>query len=410
MTFVRGLRCVHCRARYPLAPMFEGCPACATDGFASGVTPEYDYDALRAMLGGRPVAEAGIGLWRYRRLLPVLDRSHEVSLGEGDTSLVPVPRLARELGAAEVWIKDESGNPTWSFKDRNAAVAVSKAREFGAETLVAATSGNHGASVAAYAARAGLDCAALTYPGISAGNRILMQASGAQLVVTTPEGRRTLLRHAIRTLGWHPLTNTTDPPTNSAYGHEGYKTIAYEIVDQLGGRPPDLVAIPTAHAEGLFGIWKGFDELRLLGQLTEVPRMLACEPEGGPLHLAHAKGHPGIAVVPRTATVARGIDVTANTYIGVAALAQSNGLVVQASDEAILTAQRDLATEGFFVEPASAAALAGLRVAVDRRQLPRGLSIVVVNTSSGLKNLEAIVPLHEQPVTVAPTLTALGPV
>ncbi|MGH8931178.1 MAG: pyridoxal-phosphate dependent enzyme [Egibacteraceae bacterium] len=334
---------------------------------------------------------------------------HEVSLGEGDTPLVAVPRLARELGAAELWIKDESRNPTWSFKDRNAAVTVSKAREFGARTLVASTSGNHGAAVAAYAARAGLGCVVLTYPGIPAGNRILMQASGARLVVTTPEGRRMLLRQAVGELGWHPATNATDPPTNSAYGHEGYKTIAYELVDQLGGRPPDLVVIPTAYAEGLFGIWKGFDELRRLGRLTDVPRMLACEPKGGPLGVAYRSDHGAIAVVPRTATVARGIDVTANSYIGVAALVESGGLVVQASDDAILTAQRDLAADGFFVEPASAAGLACLRIATERQRLPSGLSIVVVNTSSGLKSLETLLPLYEEPVIVEPTLDALNP-
>lgn len=409
MSFVRSLRCVHCDARFPVAPMFEGCPACATDGFASGLTPDYDYGGLRETLGGSPLAETGLGLWRFRRLLPVVDPAHELSLGEGGTPLIPMPQLAAELRADEVWIKDESRNPTWSFKDRNAAVTVSKAVELGAETLVMSTSGNHGAAVAAYAARAGLRCVTLTYPGLSLGNRMLMQAFGAEVVVTRPEKRRAMLRQAVRELGWYPAGNFTEPPTNGAYGHEGYKTIAYELFEQLG-RLPDLVAVPTAYAEGLFGIWKGFDELRRLKRTVAVPRMIACEPEGGPLSVAHAGSAGAIAVVPRPTTVARGISVTANSYIGVAALVRSDGLVVQAGDEMIMSAQRDLAAQGFFAEPASAAGLACLRAAAARRQLPRGLSIVLVNTSSGLKNLEGILPLPAEPGTTAtPSLAALRP-
>ncbi len=404
MSLVRTLRCVHCGATYAVAPMFEGCPACATGGFASGLTPDYDYDAL----GPGPLVEEGAGLWRYRQLLPIVDRAHELSLGEGDTPLVSVPRLAAELRVKHVWIKDESRNPTWSFKDRHAAVTVAKAREFGADTLVTSTSGNHGAAVAAYAARAGLRCVALTYPGIPAGNRALMQAYGAELIVTTPEGRRALMREAVQRFGWYPATNYTELPTNGAYGHEGYKTIAYELADQLNGSPPDLIAIPTAYSEGLYGIWKGFDELQRLRRLPAVPRMVACEPEGGPLSVAYAGNGGVIAVVPRTPTVARGIGGTANSYMGLAALVQSDGLVLQADDGVILTAHRDLAAEGFFAEPASAAGLACLRVAAERGALPEGISIVLINTSSGLKNLEGVLPLYDEPPTVAPTLAAFG--
>jgi threonine synthase len=152
-SFATGLRCLRCAAQYPLGPACEGCPACATDTFRSSLTPEYDYDALRVDLGDGPLAEPGEGVWRYRRLLPVQDQSHDISLGEGRTALISLPRLARELGAATVLLKDESRNPTWSFKDRNVAVTVAKARELGANTVVAASSGNHGISVAAYAAR-----------------------------------------------------------------------------------------------------------------------------------------------------------------------------------------------------------------------------------------------------------------
>lgn len=387
-TYLRELVCVRCDTRFAVGPMSAGCPACRTETFASSVTPTYDYEQLRNDLGGEQLREPEVGIWGYRRLLPVQERRHEISLGEGGTPLVPLPSLAAELGAEQVWIKDESRNPTWTFKDRNAAVTVSKAVEFGARAIVVSTSGNYGASIAAYAARAGLDCIALTYPGIPEGTRTLIQAFGAHLKVVAPDERWAVMQHGMSEEGWYPASNYTDIPTNGAFGHEGYKTIAYEVAESLGSAP-DLVSVPTAYGEGLFGIWKGFDELMRLGRVAVVPRMLACEPAGGPLALAMEDPSRPIARVPRTPTVARGIGGSVNTYVSVAALHASDGTVAQADDEAIMAAQRTLAAEGFFVEPASAAALAGLRTLADDGHLSEGLRIVLVNTSSGLKNLEA---------------------
>lgn len=406
MNRAAGLRCVHCHAPYPLQAMFEGCPACATPDFASGLTPTYDYEAIRAEIGDGPIAEAAPGIWRFRRLLPVMDPAHELSLGEGGTAVIPVPRLAFELDAAEVWVKDESRNPTWSFKDRNAAVTVSKARELGAHTVVVSTSGNHGAAVAAYAARGGLRCVALTYPGLPVAVRVLMQAYGAELAVTTPEGRWALMREGVREHGWYPASNYTDVPTSGAYGHDGYKTIAFELHEQLGGVVPDLVVVPTAYAEGLYGVWKGFDELAVLGRIARAPRMIAAEPAGGPLGAAFERGD-GIARVPRRPTVARGIGGTVNAYLGVAALAASDGMVAQAADDEILAAQRDLSAEGVFAEPASATALAGLRSLARRGVLPPGLRIVLVNTSSGLKNLESMLASYPEPAQIGPSFSEL---
>lgn len=383
------LRCVYCGAEFPVVSMTSGCPACRSDDFASSLSPTYDYDQLAADLGTRSLATTGRGIWRYRDLLPVEDPVHEVSLGEGDTPLLPMPSLAPGLGAGQVWVKDESRNPTWTFKDRNAAVTVSKAVEFGAQTIVVSTSGNHGASVAAYAARAGLECIVLTYPGIPAGTRTMIEAAGARLVVTEPDRRWLLMAEGMREHGWYPASNYTDIPTNGAFGHEGYKSIAYEIVADLG-RVPDVVSVPTAYGEGLFGIWKGFDELVRLGRADRVPRMVACEPLGGPLVLSMEDPDRLVSKVERASTVARGIGGSVNSYISVAALQASNGLVAQPDDGSIMTAQRDLAARGMFVEPASAAGLAGLRRLTEEGLLPPASDVVLVNTSSGLKNVDAI--------------------
>lgn len=387
--YVRDLRCVNCDSRFPISPMHTGCPVCATDTFASGLTPYYDYQRLlRDSAGHHPLKGAGLGIWRYRALLPASGRHHEITLGEGGTPMVPLPRLAHELNAEQVWIKDEAHNPTHTFKDRNAAVTVSMARAFGAEAVVVSTSGNHGAAVAAYAARAGLRCVVLTYPGIPETTRTMIEAFGARLVVTDPEDRRALMADGIRNEGWYPASNFTDIPTSGAYGHEGYKTIAYEIAESLD-EIPDLVSVPNAYGEGLFGIWKGFDELVQLNQARRVPQMVACEPAGGPLAAAVEGAGGPIVTVPRNPSAPRGIGGGSNSYISVAALRASGGRVAQATEAAIVSAQRDLLSEGFFVEPASAAALAGLRAMSAQGALKAGLRIVLVSTSAGLKNMEA---------------------
>jgi len=180
--------------------------------------------------------------------LPVQQPTHEISLGEGGTPLVAVPELADELRADQVWIKDESRNPTWTFKDRNAAVTVSKALEFGADAIVVSTSGNYGVAIAAYAGRAGLDCVVLSYPGLPASASSLIQAFGARLIVTEPDNRWEVMADGIREHGWYPASNYTAIPTNGAYGHEGYKTIAYEIAETLGDIP-DAVSVPPRTAK-----------------------------------------------------------------------------------------------------------------------------------------------------------------
>lgn len=409
MSAAIGLRCVSCGARYPIGPMHEGCPACVTDDFRSGLTPEYDYDAVRAEMAGRSLSESGAGIWRFRRLLPVSDRSHEVSLGEGQTAVLPMPRLAHEAGLAEVWLKDESRNPTWSFKDRHASVTISMAVELGATVIMASSSGNHGAAVAAYAARAGLQAVVLSYAGLSQAASTVIQAYGATLAITTRDGRWTVIREGIERFGWYPATNFTSIPTNSPYGHEGYKAIAFELHEQLGGNVPNYVLVPTAYAEGLFGIWKGFDELHRLGLVPHVPRMVACEPEGGPLAEAIKDAARPIAQVEARPTVARGIGGSVNSFLGVAALRASNGLAVQASDDDILLAQGDLARLGVFAEPAAAASLAGLRTLRASGELEPGASAVLISTSSGMKHLAPMLETYPPPVELSePTISALA--
>ena len=255
----------------------------------------------------------------------------------------------------------------------------------------------------------------VTYAGISLALSLMIRAYGARLGITTREGRWEIVGAGVRTRGWFPATNFTDIPTCSAYGHEGYKTIAYELFEQLEGVVPDLVVVPVGNGEGLFGVWKGFSELELLGRTSSTPRMLAAEPAGAPLAgalAAQAGGGGAIGRVTSLKTVARGIGGTVSSYMSLHTVQGSGGLVAQVGDADVLSAQRDLAREGIFAEPASAAALAALRVAAGRGDLARESKIVLVNTSSGLKNLDAVADSYDAPLTLSaadPALELLSP-
>lgn len=385
--YALGLICVNCHAQFPFEPMVEGCPACRSEGFLSGLTVAYDYGAIRANVDWGSLR--GEGIWKYRELLPLEQPENEITLHEGNTPLVECRDWVKELGLRELYLKDESRNPTWSFKDRLCAVAVSKALDFGVQTVAISSSGNHGASTAAYAAPGGLACVVFTYHGISDAMKRLIQMYGAHLYVTTFEGRWQLLKEGMRRYGWLPTGNITSIPSCTPYGHEGYKTIAYEICEQRRWQCPDVVIIPSGYSEGLYGVWKGFRELHDLGLINRTPRMVAVEPEKrAALNRAYVEGNDGIATVNTDATAARGIGASTNSYIGYAALKESGGVAVAVSDEEALEAQAAMGRTGLYVEPASASVLAALRKLAIRRAFSGDEVVVCINTSSGLKGPE----------------------
>lgn len=394
--YALGLVCVNCGAQFPLQEMFEGCTECVSPKFRSGLTVAYDYEALHGKIGRNLFSSVGEGVWKYRELLPINKPVNEITLNEGNTPLVTFPQWAQQLGLKAVYIKDESRNPTWSFKDRLCSVAVSKALDFDRHTVAVSTSGNHGASTAAYAARAGLSCVVFTYPGISSTMRLLIQIYGAYLYVSSFEGRWKLLQEGMDRYGWYPMGNITDIPTCNPYGHEGYKSIAYEIYEQLDWQIPDVVIIPSGYSEGLYGVWKGFRELKLLGFTDKTPRMVAVEPERrAALNKAYSQGGEAIITVNADSTAARGIGSRINSFIGYSALKESSGLAVSVSDDDVLAAQAALGRSGVYCEPASAASVAGMRKIIKRGELTRDQVVVCINTSSGLKN--SVVPSDSMP-------------
>src|SRR5262247_4189636 len=275
-----ALQCLRCRAVYRDPRLFTGCPRCARESVNVNLSVALDPATLGAVTPASFPA-APRSLWRFRRLLPFPD-APPISLGEGATPLIHLERLGRRLGLLRLYAKDESQNPTWSYKDRLCSLAVTHAVATGARVITISSTGNHGASTAAYAARAGLPCVIFTVQSVPDTMKTLMQAYGAAVVACpTSESRWDLMREGIERYGWYPTSGFIAPPVGSnPWGVEGYKTIAYEIAEDLGWTAPDVVVVPSAYSDGLYGIWKGWTELQTLGLVKSAPRMIAAEPFG----------------------------------------------------------------------------------------------------------------------------------
>jgi threonine synthase len=347
------LHCVECGAEEPLGPRFEGCPRCAAEGRIASLEVRYDYARVRREGALEAWRRRDGGLWRFRELLPLDPEGELVTLNEGGT---PLLRLPTE-GPGRVWIKDETRNPTGAFKDRFQAVSLSVARALGFRKVAASTTGNHGTSLAAYAARAGLGCVVFCDPRAPVVQRQLMRFFGARVAVLA--ARRQHLAWLVRERKWYPSTNMTPRPVGTPFGVEGYKTIAFEVLMQLG-RLPDTVFVPVAAGDGLYGPWKGFRELGALGVSDPAPRMVAVQAAGcDPVVQGFVQGLSTVPVHPDPRTVALSIADETAGGVALRALRESGGAAVAVSDNAIGAAMRRLGRMGLAVEPSAATSVAG---------------------------------------------------
>ena len=393
--------------------MFEGCPKCAEEGHnvnLSAVLPVGSetwpgFFRANEQPNGEPCWD---GLWRYRDMMPV-GHDYITTLGEGQTPLLRLENLGESLGMGALFLKDEGRNPTWSYKDRFCSVAVSKARELEAKVITISTSGNHGAATAAYAAKAGLPCVVFTIPDVPDTIKTLMQVYGAYLIVVpTAQDRWALMRQCIDQFGWYPASGYMNPPVGSnPWGIEGYKTIAYEIVAQLGGRSPEWVIVPTAYGDGLYGTWKGFKELKAMGAIDRLPKMVAAE-RFGPLARTLELGSEQVSQVEASSSVAFSIANGISTYQALKALKESGGLANPASDEEIMEMQKTLAaSEGIYGEASSVIALNIAAKLRTQGQAAADDTVVAVLTSSGLKDTVATAKILPPPPQIAPELAEL---
>lgn len=323
-------------------------------------------------------------MWRYDALLHAT-AGEAVSLGEGNTPLVPVDRL----GLGPLWLKDESRNPTWSFKDRLASAAVTMAKKLGATVIASSSSGNAGAASAAYAARAGLPCVIVTYKAAAGPMLTQMRAAGAMLLTVAESADRwRVLSAAVDRFGWFPTTVYRGPAVGSnPFGIEGYKTIAYEIAEAMDWDVPDWCALPVCYGDALFGMWKGFEELRALGWIDRIPRFLAAEVSGSLTQaMADHLDMPRVCERARP-TVATSIGAAQATHQGVVALRASDGRSVFVDDTDILAWQAKLARiEGVYAESSAVATLPAIERLRADGSITRDARVVALLTATGLKD------------------------
>jgi threonine synthase len=385
MARVLGLQCLRCGAAYPADHYADDCPACRPVARSNLVVV---YDAAMLRPRPRPLSPLGAGLWRYGDLLPVQPEM-AVSLGEGNSPLHRLERIGANLGIAGLFAKDETRNPTWSFKDRLACMAVSAARGFAAQVIVSSSSGNAGAAAAAYAARAGLPCVVFTFKSAAGPMVTQMRAYGAAVVaVETKEDRWTLMEHAVRQFGWFPTSPFFGPVVGSnPYGIEGYKTLAYEIAEALQWQVPDWCVLPVCYGDALVGIWRGFSDMMALGWTDRMPRMVAAEVSGS---LTAALGERVDAppdIRRNQSSIAGSIGATRGTFQALEILRRSGGTAVTVDDDALTRWQQELAaSEGLYVEPSTAAAPAAVEQLVASGQISSSDRVVCLLTASGLKD------------------------
>jgi threonine synthase len=403
------LRCLRCGRRHRPSRGLYTCGKCG-----GKLDVIYDYEAVAAKISRIELSKRRGGVWKYFELLPLARKKNIVSLGEGGTPLIPARNLAKELKMKYLFLKDETRNPTSSFKDRPMSVGVSKAVEFGARTVVCASSGNAAIALAAYAAKAGIKCYAYVPAGAPESKVAQLLMHGARVVQPKAGGAGDptyqLMLQSWKKFGWHPI------PSGGAfnpYQPEGSKTISYEICEQLGWQAPDWVIVPTGAGTLLSGNAKGYFEFEQIGLIKGVPRLVAIQAEGcAPIVKAFREGTPPYEIPPwpDPRTVAGGLidPYPWDADTAIPAIKRSGGTAETVNDAEILEAVKRLArSEGIFAEPSGAAGLAGLKKLLDGGVISRSDVVVVEVTGGGLKDVATALKMVERPEVIEPKLEQL---
>jgi len=351
----------------------------------------YDLERAARTLTRETLSGRVASLWRYREVLPVEDDRNVLSLGEGMTPLIKAERLGAKLGLSNLFIKDEGINPTGSFKARGMAVAISMAKELGVQKLAVPSAGNAAGALAAYAAKAGLPSFIFMPNDTPRANIIECQQTGAH--VTLIDGLITdcgkIIAERKEKEGWFDVSTLKEP-----YRVEGKKTMGYELAEQLNWQLPHVILYPTGGGTGLIGMWKAFDEMEQMGWIgSRRPRMVTVQAEGcAPIVKAFAAGTTAGADVPNAHTVASGLRVpkAVGDFIMLDILRKSGGTALAVTDEELIAAVREIGSaEGIFAAPEGAACLPALKKLLAGGKVDPGESIVLFNTGTGAKYLEA---------------------
>lgn len=386
---VKHLECSFCHREYEAKRLHNVCTECGKP-----LLVRYDLQRIAKFITKPALFTRSPSLWRYREVLPVRREDNIVSLGEGWTPLLHAKSLGASLGMRELYVKDESLNPTQSFKARGMAVAVSMAKELGARKLAAPSAGNAAGALAAYCARAGLEAFLFMPRDTPRANVIECEVAGAHVTLIdgliTDCGAEVARRREAE--GWFDVSTLKEP-----YRVEGKKTLGYEIAEQAAWTLPDVIICPTGGGTGLVGMWKAFDEMQQLGWISEKrPRMISVQAAGcAPIVRAFEKGERFAEEILNAATVASGLRVpkAIGDFLILDALRESGGTAIAVTDEELIDGAREMArVEGIFAAPEGGACLPALKKLLEKGEIDRSEKVVLLNTGSGLKYLDAFAP------------------
>jgi threonine synthase len=401
--FLKHLECSACGLHHEWSQLQNVCLSCQKPLFAI-----VDLAAASRTLTREALATREKSLWRYREVLPLPDNVEPVSLGEGGTPLLRAKKFADDI---DLWIKDESLNPTQSFKARGMSVAVSMAKHLGATKLAAPSAGNAGGALAAYAARAGLEAHIFMPRDTPRANIIECRELGAHVTLIdgliTDCGAEVARRKAEE--GWFDVSTLKEP-----YRVEGKKTLGYELAEQcawqhrksrardLWSELPDVILYPTGGGTGLIGMWKAFDEMEALGWIGgKRPRMFAVQADGcAPIVRAFEAGENSAGEFLNAHTIASGLRVpkAIGDFLILNILRQSNGGAIAVDDEEMIRVAREVGSkEGLFVCPEGAACFAALKSLRSAGKIASGERVIIFNTGSGIKYLEYYEELRRNP-------------
>ena len=403
---VKNLECSSCHREYEARRVHNVCTECGKPIFV-----RYDLKRISKFLTRQALYARRADLWRYREVLPVRREDNIVTLGEGWTPLHHAKHLGETLGMGELYIKDESVNPTQSFKARGMAVAVSMARELGLKKLAAPSAGNAAGALAAYCALAGIEAHLFMPRDTPRANIIECEVAGANVTLIdgliTDCGAEVARRKEAE--GWFDVSTLKEP-----YRVEGKKTLGYELAEQGSWTLPDVIIYPTGGGTGLVGMWKAFDEMQELGWIDDKrPRMISVQATGcAPIVRAFEKGERHAAEFENAATTASGLRVpkAIGDFLILDAIRESNGAAIAVTDEELIAGAREIARrEGIFAAPEGGACLPALRKLIDRGKIKLGERVVLFNTGSGIKYLDAFDAELKARTPRSQRKSALGP-
>ena len=404
---VTNLECSFCHREYEARRLHNVCTECGKP-----LLVRYDLKRIAKFLTRQSLFARRSDIWRYRELLPVRREDNIVTLGEGWTPLIHAVSLGESLGLRELYVKDESLNPTQSFKARGMSVAVSMAKELGAKKLAAPSAGNAAGALAAYCAHARIGAYLFMPRDTPRANIIECEVAGAHVTLMdgliTDCGAEVARRKESE--GWFDVSTLKEP-----YRVEGKKTLGYEIAEQLAWTLPDVIICPTGGGTGLVGMWKAFDELQQLGWIGEKrPRMISVQSAGcAPIVRAFEAGDRFADEFQNAATVASGLRVpkAIGDFLILDAIRESGGTAITVTDEELIEGARELArTEGIFAAPEGGACVPALRKLLARGDVKPEEKVVLFNTGSGIKYLDVFESSsRERAPKSAPRKSGLGP-